>query len=130
VIRLKNIIDLLLTNTGALVDEPAVLLQSELRDIQRYASILTAIADGCTKHGDIIGRVKEIGASKALGPYVERLERMRLIRIVKSLDASPRERDRRYFIADPLVAFWRRFHGRRFHGRRFHGRRFHGRRVR
>ena len=54
----ENIIRLLLTNTGALVDEPTALLQSELRDIQRYASILAAIADGCTKHGEIIGRVK------------------------------------------------------------------------
>ena len=105
----ENIIRLLLTNSGPLVDEPTVLLQSELRDIQRYASILAAIADGCTKHGEIIGRVKEISDSKALGPYVERLERMRLIRIVKSMDANPKERDRRYFIADPLVAFWHRF---------------------
>lgn len=105
----ENIIRLLLTNTGALVDEPTALLQSELRDIQRYASILAAIADGCTKHGEIIGRVKEIGDSKSLGPYIEKLERMRLIRIVKSMDANPRERDRRYFIADPLVAFWHRF---------------------
>ena len=105
----ENIIRLLLTNTGALVDEPTALLQSELRDIQRYASILAAIADGCTKHGEIIGRVKEISDSKSLGPYVEKLERMRLIRVVKSMDANPRERDRRYFIADPLVAFWHRF---------------------
>jgi hypothetical protein len=40
---------------------------------------------------------------------LEKLERMRLIRIVKSMDASPKERDRRYFIADPLIAFWYRF---------------------
>lgn len=105
----ENIIRLLLTNSGPLVDEPTVLLQSELRDIQRYASILAAIADGCTKHGEIIGRVREISDSKALGPYIERLERMRLIRVVQSMDASPKERDRRYFIADPLVAFWHRF---------------------
>ena len=44
-----------------------------------------------------------------MGPYLEKLERMRLIRIVKSMDASPKERDRRYFIADPLIAFWYRF---------------------
>jgi AAA+ ATPase superfamily predicted ATPase len=34
---------------------------------------------------------------------------MRLIRIVKSMDAGPRERDRRYFIADPLIGFWHHF---------------------
>jgi AAA+ ATPase superfamily predicted ATPase len=105
----ENVIRLILTSTGPLVDEPTVLLQSELRDIQRYASILAAVAGGCTKHGEIIGRVKEINDSKALGPYIEKLERMRLIRVVKSLDASPKERDRRYFISDPLVAFWHRF---------------------
>ncbi len=104
-----NIIRLLLTQTGSLVDEPVVLLQSELREVSRYASVLAAIADGCTKHGDIIGRVREISDSRALGPYLEKLERMRLIRIVKSMDASPKERDRRYFIADPLIAFWYRF---------------------
>jgi AAA+ ATPase superfamily predicted ATPase len=84
-------------------------LQSELREVSRYASILAAIADGCTKHGDIIGRVKEINDSKALSPYLEKLERMRLVRIVRSMDAAPKERDRRYFIADPLIAFWHRF---------------------
>jgi uncharacterized protein len=105
----SNIVRLLLTQTGGLVDEPVVLLQSELREVSRYASILAAIADGCTKHGEIIGRVKEISDSKALSPYLEKLERMRLVRIVRSMDADPKERDRRYFIADPLVAFWHRF---------------------
>ena len=105
----ENVIKLLLTPTGALIDEPVVLLQSELREISRYASILAAIADGCTKHGEIIGRVKEISDSKTLGPYLEKLERMRLIRIVRSMDAGPKDRDRRYFIADPLIAFWHQF---------------------
>jgi AAA+ ATPase superfamily predicted ATPase len=105
----NNIIRLLLTQTGSLVDEPVVLLQSELREVSKYASVLAAIAAGCTKHGEIIGRVRELSDSRALGPYLEKLERMRLIRIVKSMDASPKERDRRYFIADPLIAFWYRF---------------------
>jgi uncharacterized protein len=105
----NNIIRLLLTQTGSLVDEPVVLLQSELREVSKYASVLAAIAAGCTKHGEIIGRVRELSDSRALGPYLEKLERMRLIRIVKSMDASPKERDRRYFIADPLMAFWYRF---------------------
>ncbi len=105
----SNIIRLMLTPTGSLVDEPVVLLQSELREVSRYASVLAAIADGCTKHGDIIGRVREISDSKALGPYLAKLARMRLISIVKSMDASPKERDRRYFIADPLIAFWYHF---------------------
>ena len=104
-----NILRLLLTQTGSLVDEPVVLLQSELREVARYASVLAAIAGGCTKHGEIIGRIREISDSKALSPYLDKLERMRLIRVVKSLDAHPSERDRRYFVADPLIAFWYRF---------------------
>ena len=34
---------------------------------------------------------------------------MRLVRVVHSLDAGPRSRDARYFVDDPLVAFWHRF---------------------
>lgn len=105
----ENAIKLLLTNAGALVDEPTVLLQSELRETQRYASILAAIADGCTKVGEISGRIRDSGDSSRLSPYMEKLERMRLIRGVRSLDAEPKSRDRRYFIADPLMAFWHRF---------------------
>ena len=91
-----------------LLDQGAT-LQSETREVAKYASVLAAIAAGCTKHGEIIGRVRELSDSRALGPYLEKLERMRLISIVKSMDASPKERDRLYFIADPLIAFWYRF---------------------
>jgi uncharacterized protein len=105
----ENIVNLLLTDSGPLVDEPNVLLQSELRETQRYASILAAIADGCTKAGEINGRVRDIKDSVSLSPYMERLERMRLVRAVRSLDAEPKSRDRRYFVDDPLLAFWHRF---------------------
>jgi len=80
-----NVINLLLSDAGPLVDEPNVLLQSELRETQRYASILAAIADGCTKIGEISGRVRDIKGSVSLSPYMERLERMRLVRAVRSL---------------------------------------------
>jgi len=104
-----NVTDLLLADTGTLVDEPNVLLQSELRETQRYASILAAIADGCTKLGEISGRVRDIKDSVSLSPYIKRLERMRLVRSVHSLDADPKSRDTRYFVDDPLLAFWHRF---------------------
>lgn len=105
----ENVTNLLLADAGTLVDEPNVLLQSELRETQRYASILAAIADGCTKLGEIGGRVRDIKDSVSLSPYMRRLERMRLVRTVHSLDASPKSRDTRYFVDDPLVAFWHRF---------------------
>jgi uncharacterized protein len=53
--------------------------------------------------------VREISDARALSPYLEKLSRMRLIRVARSMDASERERDRRYLIADPLMAFWYRF---------------------
>ena len=105
----ENVVNLLLSDAGPLVDEPNVLLQSELRETQRYASILAAIADGCTKVGEISGRVRGIKDFVSLSPYMERLERMRLVRAVRSLDAAPKSRDRRYFVDDPLIAFWHRF---------------------
>jgi AAA+ ATPase superfamily predicted ATPase len=105
----ENIVNLLLTDSGALVDEPNVLLQSELRETQRYASILAAIAHGCTKLGEINGRIRDIKDSVSLSPYLDRLVRMRLVRAVRSMDAAPKSRDRRYFVDDPLIAFWHRF---------------------
>lgn len=105
----RNVVDLLLTDAAPLVDEPTVLLQAELRDIGRYASILAAVADGCTKLGEISGRIRDAGGSTTLSPYMERLGRMRLVRAVRSMDAGPGSRDRRYFVADRLTAFWHRF---------------------
>jgi AAA+ ATPase superfamily predicted ATPase len=81
----------------------------ELRETQRYASILAAISDGCTKAGEINGRLRDTKGSASLSPYLDRLERMRLVRAVHSMDADPKSRDRRYFVDDPLLAFWHRF---------------------
>lgn len=105
-----NVRDLVLSMGAPLGDEPSNLLQAELREIIRYATILRAVADGCTASGDIIARVREIRDASALAPYVRKLEELRLIRIVRSLDASERERDRRYYLDDPFLAFWYRFY--------------------
>jgi AAA+ ATPase superfamily predicted ATPase len=54
--------------------------------------------------------VRELKDSSALAPYVQKLSELRLIRIVRSLDATERERDRRYYLDDPFLAFWYRFY--------------------
>jgi len=105
-----NVRELVLSTGAPLADEPNNLLQAELRDVTRYATILRSVAEGCTVSGDIIGRVREIRDASALAPYVRKLHDLRLIRIVRSLDATERERDRRYYLADPFLAFWYRFH--------------------
>ena len=105
-----NVRALVLSTGAPLADEPNNLLQAELRDVTRYATILRAAADGCTVSGDIIARVREIRGSSALAPYIRKLEGLRLIRIVRSLDASERERNRRFYLDDPFLAFWYRFY--------------------
>jgi len=106
----QNVCRIILGTGAPLAEEPTNLLQAELRDVTRYATILNAIADGCTTSGEIIGRVREIADARALSPYVHVLEELRLIRIVRSLDAGRRSRDRRYYLADPFLAFWYRFY--------------------
>jgi uncharacterized protein len=105
----ENVFDLVLSTGAPLSDEPNNLLQAELRDVTRYATILRAVAEGCTTSGDIIGRIREVRDASALAPYVRKMEELRLIRIVRSLDATERERDRRYYLDDPFLAFWYRF---------------------
>jgi uncharacterized protein len=104
-----NVLELVLSTGAPLGDEPNNLLQAELRDVTRYATILRSVADGCTTSGEIIARVRELRDASTLAPYVRKLEELRLIRIVRSLDASERERDRRYYLDDPFLAFWYRF---------------------
>jgi AAA+ ATPase superfamily predicted ATPase len=105
----SNVMDLVLSTGAPLGDEPNNLLQAELRDVTRYATILCSIADGCTVSGDIIARIREIRDASTLAPYVRKLEELRLIRIARSLDATERERNRRYSLNDPFLAFWYRF---------------------
>ncbi len=104
-----NVHDLLLTRTGRLVDEPGLILGSEVKDPRRHASILLAVASGCTTLGEIAGRVKEANGSSGLTTYIERLASLRLLRREHSIDATPRERDSRYVVSDPFLAFWHRF---------------------
>jgi uncharacterized protein len=104
-----NVRDLVLEKGAPLSDEPSHILQAELQAVTRYATILRAVADGCTESRTIIGRVPEIRDSSQLAPYVQKLQALRLIRIVRSMDATERERDRRYYLDDPFLAFWYRF---------------------
>lgn len=103
----QNVVDLLLTETGALVDEPMTLLQNELRDPSMYSSIVAAIADGCTTSSEIAGRLRVDAGN--LPPYIQKLSKLDLVNVSKSLDASEKARNRRYALNDPLMAFWHHF---------------------
>lgn len=107
-----NIHRLLLDDGAPLREEPTHLLQAELNQIARYASILRAIADGCTQLKDIAARVLPSGESgSALTSYLATLQGLRLISAVHSLDVHDPERRRntRYYLEDPFLAFHYRF---------------------
>ncbi len=107
-----NIHRLLLDDGAPLREEPIHLLQAELNQIARYASILRAIADGCTQLKDISGRVLPSNESgSALTSYLATLQGLRLISPRHSLDIRDPERRRhtRYYLEDPFLAFHYRF---------------------
>jgi len=103
----NNVIKLLLTETGTLIDEPNTLLQTELREPSFYSSVVAAISDGCNTKSAIASRlgVKADG----IGPYLAKLLALDLIDNSKSLDADEKGRNRRYRVADSLMSFWHRF---------------------
>ena len=105
----ENIEAVILQPGAPLHNEASNVLRAELSSPTRYASILEAIARGCTTTGEVLGRVRDISGGGALAPYIAKLEALRLIHITRSLDASPKARNRRYYINDPFLAFWYRF---------------------
>lgn len=104
-----NVERLFLAPSAPLQEEPDFLLQSELREMRRYSSIVAAIADGATKPSEIVGRVPGLKDGAQLFPYLDRLMRMRIVERARSLDADEHSRDSRYAVADPLFRFWHLF---------------------
>lgn len=108
----QNIEHLFLTSEAApLREEPQHLLEAELQNVARYASILHAVAGGANKRGEIINRIfGPTDTSDSISPYFERLIALRLLTAESSIDADPaRTRNVRYRVADPFLAFHYRF---------------------
>lgn len=108
----ENILRVVLMDGAPLREEAERLLQAELQNVARYASILRAVADGCTKRPEILNRVLSRGESgTSLTPYFHKLEALRLLRRETSLDVRDpaRSRNIRYFLDDPFLAFHYRF---------------------
>ena len=103
----ENVLQLLLKENGPLIDEPSTLLQTELRDLRLYSSILAAIAEGATTAKQIADRLHV--ETKEISPYLVKLERLDLILISKSMDADPKARNLHFTLNDHLIAFWHAF---------------------
>lgn len=104
-----NVIDEMLRPQGYLHDEVHFLLRTELRDPHTYASLLHAIAGGCTRLNEIAQRV-QITATAA-NKYLHVLRDLSLIRReVSAFERAPaRRRKGTYTIEDNYVAFYFRF---------------------
>jgi uncharacterized protein len=107
-----NIQHLFLASEAApLREEPQHLLEAELNNVGRYASILHAVASGANKRAEIINRIfGPSDTADSISPYFERLIALRLLAAESSIDVDPhRTRNIRYRVADPFLAFHYRF---------------------
>ena len=102
-----NIVDLLLTETGPLFDEPDTVLQNELSDPTTYAGIIAAMSEGKCTSSEIADRLR-VG-TKDITPYLANLRKLDLVHPERSLDADERARNFRYALDDRLMAFWHYF---------------------
>ena len=105
----QNLLETVLEPGSALFEEPLHLLQAELREVGRYQSVLAAVAAGQSEFGEIVNRIPEFSSGNQLSPYLARLEKLRLLETVRSLDKDERGRNRRHFLRDPFLKFWYRF---------------------
>lgn len=99
----ENIIDLFLTPRSRLFEEPANLLQQELREPRTYNDILSAIANGATRHSEISSKTGL--SSGALGNYLKSLIELGIIE--KRTPLGEKEgRKSIYVIVDGMYRFW------------------------
>ena len=103
----SNVAELCLSKGGVLYEEAEFLLREELREPRNYKAILTAIARGCTKLGEICNYT---GLDRYLvSKYLDTLEMLSIVKRIVPLTASPRTKRGRYLIVDPYFNFWFRY---------------------
>ena len=94
--------------SGYLYNEPAMLLQQELREPAMYNSIITAIAGGASRLNEIATKVNE--DSPKVNKYLQTLVNLQVINRVYPFGENPQSSRRGiYRIADSCYEFWYRF---------------------
>jgi uncharacterized protein len=96
--------------TGALFNEPRLLLMEELREPRNYFSILRAIAQGRTRLNEIT-QESGVGEVTSVARYLDILQHMRLItRRVPATENQPEKSKKGiYQIDDHFLRFWFRY---------------------
>ncbi|MFC6863082.1 ATP-binding protein [Halomicroarcula sp. GCM10025817] len=106
----ENIHTRILSEHGVLHNEPEFLLRTEfgIQEPQTYYSILRAIAMGKRAANEIADFVGV--ESNALGSYLSKLRRLRLVERGIPVTANPNAtRKSRYRLTEPLFRFWFRY---------------------
>lgn len=101
-----NLIDLFLSSTGRLYEEPGNLLKQELREPRVYNDLLDAIAGGSSKSNEIATKAQL--HSGALNHYLESLIDLGIISKEKPFQ-NEQSRKTIYRIADGCFRFWYRY---------------------
>lgn len=101
----ENILNLVLNKNGALHDEPEYLLLEELRVLNHYMDILTAISLGKCYLSEISDFTKI--KRENLTSYLNSLENLDLIS--REYPVLVEKKKSRYVITDPFFEFWFRF---------------------
>ena len=102
----RGIADAFFTKNGFLYEEPQNLLKQELREPAMYNTIITTIAGGSTRLGEIVGKVKE--PDSKIAKYIRNLIDLGILEKEKPMFSSS-ERNGIYRIKDNLYRFWHRF---------------------
>ena len=90
-----------------LFSEPPNVLQSELREVPTYFAILSALSS--KPAGTPLIAEKTSVDVKRLGPYLRRLQELKIIRERGPAGAKPNARDRQWVCEDDFFRFWFRF---------------------
>jgi uncharacterized protein len=104
----QNIQRVLLSETAPLYREPDFLLREELREVEKYYSILMALAGGTLPSREISRRA--VIADRSVHYYLDHLSNLGYIGKHYPLTHERHKvRDARYRILDPLLRFWFHF---------------------
>ncbi|MBW1797170.1 MAG: ATP-binding protein [Deltaproteobacteria bacterium] len=104
----RNIEEKLLDEFGPLFREPDFLLREELRDVENYYAVLTAVAAGYANNQAIASQTGI--PERSLHYYLQQLNSIGYIGRRRPLTGKkPNPRQVRYVLQDPLLRFWFRF---------------------
>ncbi len=100
----NNVEDTFLNPTHPLYQDAEILLSAELREYNTYFNIIKAIIDGATKLSEIAdkARVNITNISK----YLNVLIRLKIIKKIKPITSSPKEKNYLYELNDNYFRFW------------------------